>query len=110
MSSSYKVTAPLVIIANADGTSGDWYGYVDAVVPAGLNDERCKQLAKEGMLAKVDTPTDSSSGSSDKVDDILADVGEDPEKAAAALETEKAGKNRTTLVSKLEAIVAGGNS
>lgn len=60
---SYKVTAPLVIIANADGKSGDWYGYVDAIVPAGLNDERCKQLAVEGMLEEVsETEADDAAG------------------------------------------------
>lgn len=53
---SYKVTAPLVIIANDDQTSGDWYGYVDAVVPEGWNDERCKQLVKEDMLEQVSAP------------------------------------------------------
>jgi hypothetical protein len=51
---SYKVTAPLVVIANADGTSGDWYGYTDSVVPEGWNDERCKQLVDEGFLVKSD--------------------------------------------------------
>jgi hypothetical protein len=49
---SYKVTAPLVIIPNADGVSGDWYGYVNAPVPAGLNDARCETLAKEGLLSQ----------------------------------------------------------
>ena len=42
-----------------------------------------------------------------RVGDILAEVGDDPEKAAAALEAEVAGKARTTLVAALEAIVAG---
>ena len=50
---SYKVTAPLVIIANADGKGGDWYGYDGAVVPEGHNDDRCEQLVKEGQLEKV---------------------------------------------------------
>lgn len=98
----YKVTAPLVIIPNADGLSGDWYGYVDALVPRGLNDERCELLAKDGMLEKV------PDGKSDKVDDILAEVGEDKDKAAAALEVEKAKgeKARKTLVEPLEALLA----
>lgn len=39
------------------------------------------------------------------VEAILAEVDDDPEKAAAALEVEKAGKGRTTLVAKLEAII-----
>jgi hypothetical protein len=41
---------------------------------------------------------------SDRVEDVLAEVGDDPEKAAAALAAERDGKNRTTLVSKLESI------
>lgn len=109
----YKVTAPLVIIASADGVAGDWYGYDGALVPAGLNDERCKVLAKEGMLEKVKddapapAPATAPSGDSkpDTVEGILAEVGDDKEKAAAALEAEVAGKNRSTLVKALEDVL-----
>lgn len=38
--------------------------------------------------------------------EILAEVGDDPVKAQVALDAEQAGKNRVTLVSSLEAIVA----
>lgn len=41
------------------------------------------------------------------VDDVLAWVGDDPDKADRALDAERAGKNRTTLVSSLESIAAG---
>lgn len=100
---SYKVTAPLVIIPNADGKSGDWYGYQDAIVPEGHNDERCKQLLKEKFLEVVkDEPTEPTT---DTVDAILAEVGTDKDKAAAAIEAEKAGKNRTTLLTKLQAVL-----
>lgn len=52
--SSYKVTAPLVIVPNADpGVGGDGYFYAGAVIPGGFNDERCDQLVKEGFLEKV---------------------------------------------------------
>lgn len=71
---SYKVTAPLVIIPNADGVGGDWYGYKDAVVPVGLNDARCEQLAKEGMLEKV---------SAAKASDDLAGEQGPPAKSAS---------------------------
>lgn len=53
---AYKVIVPLAIIPNADGTSGDWYGYAGALVPDGLNDERCKVLAAEGHLEKTTAP------------------------------------------------------
>jgi hypothetical protein len=107
---SFKVTAPLVIISNVDGKSGDWYGYVDALVPTGLNDDRCEQLVKEGMMEKIKAPAPAadSETKSDKVADILAEVGEDKDKAAAALEAEQAKgeKARKTLVDPLEALLA----
>jgi len=109
---SYKVTAPLVIIANADKTSGDWYGYAGATVPEGWNDSRAKQLVKEGMLEKGSAPKaepEQASPKPDTVEGILAEVGDDKEKASAALEAEVAGKNRSTLVKALEDILAAGN-
>ena len=72
----------------------------------------------EGIGAKVlDTPALDSRGrpmsardvgeqpKAGTVEEILASVGDDPAKAAAALEAEKAGKNRKTLVEPLTAIV-----
>ncbi len=56
---SYEVTAPLVIIPNVDGKSGDWYGYVGSPVPTGLNDARCEVLAAEGMLKEVETKVET---------------------------------------------------
>ena len=58
---SYKVTAPLVIVRNADGVGGDGYFYQDAVIPDGFNDERCKELAEDGMLEKA-SESDAYSG------------------------------------------------
>lgn len=109
---SYKVTAALVIIPNADKVSGDGYFYQDSVIPDGWNDERCKQLAKEGMLEKVaaakpDPAAKEGDGpKAGSVEFILAEVGDDKEKAAAALEQEKAGKNRKTLVEPLEKVLS----
>lgn len=105
---SYKVTAPLVVIANADPEKGgDWYGYDGATVPEGHNDERCKQLVKEGFLEVVDASADS--GKPSTVDEILDAVGDDPAKAAAALEEENAAKKpRKSLVEKLQAVVDAG--
>lgn len=45
-------------------------------------------------------PTDDST-----IAEVLAQVGDDPTKAQAALDAEKAGKNRSTLTSKLAEIV-----
>lgn len=110
----FKVTAPLVIIPNADGRSGDWYGYDGATVPPSHNDERCKQLVKEGMLekvkdtAKAETKADPSGDSKPtSVKDILADVGEDKAKAQEYLDEENAAeKPRTSLVEKLQAVLS----
>lgn len=44
------------------------------------------------------------------VSDALDEVGDDPVLAAAALETERAGRNRKTLVSALEQIVQQGDT
>lgn len=41
---------------------------------------------------------------SDRIVDVLAEVGDDKDKAAAALEAERAGKNRPSLIEKLEQI------
>lgn len=106
---SYKVTAPLVIVQNDDGVGGDGYFYQDAVIPDGFNDERCDQLVKDGMLEKA--KADSGSGDSTKeptVKEILDEVGDDKEKAAAALAAEqeaRGDKARKTLVEPLQAVI-----
>lgn len=111
---AYKVTAPLVIIRNAE-TGADWYGYDKAIVPTGLNDERCKQLATEGLLEKVkdssskkdDADTKSSNGKPTSVKDILADVGTDKAKAQEYLDAENAAATpRSSLVEGLQAVLA----
>lgn len=57
-------------------------------------------------LPARDRPKTSGSKSA-TVDEVLAAVGDDQEKAAAALAEETAGKNRKTLVEALTAIVDG---
>ena len=42
------------------------------------------------------------------VAEVLDEVGDDPAKAAAALEVERAGQNRKTLVKALEDLLPGG--
>lgn len=51
-----------------------------------------------GPLTEGDTPPEGT------VDEILAWVGTDPERARQALEAEHAGKARTSLMSKLAAV------
>ena len=110
---TYTVTTALAVIPNADGTSGDGYFYEGATIPDGWNDERCKQLAEEGFLEKTKAAAsgDGDGGSSGpaKVSDILAEVGDDVEKAKAALEAEQQERGedaRPSLVKKLEAVIA----
>lgn len=56
-------------------------------------------LLVEQEYWKGTKPTD------DTVDGVLKSVGDDPDLARAALEAERANKNRSTLVSALEKII-----
>lgn len=102
----YQVTSALVIVP--DTTGHFHHFYEGTVLPDGLDKDRVKQLAEEGMLSKVkggEAPAEGDKPST--VKDILTEVGDDKAKAEAALEEEKAGQNRSTLVEKLEAIANG---
>lgn len=113
MASTYVSKAPLTVVRLAGGQRVNVHK--GGHVPASADPADVKRLVREGYLEKVTVvepvaqpapaPETSAEGT---IKDVLAAVGEDPTKAAAALETEKAGENRTTLVSKLEAIVASG--
>lgn len=74
-------------------------------VPKGADPAAIERLVAAGVLAD-----DGGSSELGKIDDVLKDVGDDPGKAAAALAVERAGQNRPTLVSKLEAIVNAANN
>jgi hypothetical protein len=83
--------------------------HAGAPVPEGATDEEYQRLLDGNFIVAAQTPdANSSDGDTVKeptVDEILADVGEDQTKAAAALEAENAkSKPRKTLVAKLEAI------
>lgn len=95
------VTAPLVVLKGANGAHH--HLYAGTPVPEGMDDEHVAQLLKAGMLAevKVEAPKEPS------VKEILAEVGEDKEKAAVALEAEKAkGEDaRTSLVEPLQKLL-----
>lgn len=68
-----------------------------------MTTERLAEVTEQGWRA-VDPTQVVETTADDNVDTILGEVGDDPVKAAAALKIEKAGKNRTTLVSKLKTI------
>lgn len=100
---SYVVTAPLAVIKQENSTFV--HVYAGGPVPADSDAAHVKQLLREKLIDKVSEPKAETPASGPTVEEILAAVGDDKAKAAEALEQEKAGKNRSTLVSKLEAIV-----
>ena len=111
MATTYISKAPLTYVRLKGGSAV--HVHKGGHVPASADPEDVKRLVKEGFLEEVtleesgdDDSGDGDSGRPARVRDVLAEVGDDPEKAAAALEVEKAGENRPTLVSKLEEIVA----
>lgn len=64
----YKVITPLVIVGPSEKSGDDGandgprYFYEHGVIPAGFNDERCKELVEEGMLEEV---SDAEAGGDD---------------------------------------------
>ncbi len=82
---------PVIAVVNEDGRT------------ARMTTERLAEVADQGWRA-VDPSQVIDASSDDHIDRILGEVGDDPIKAAAALELERAGKNRKTLVAKLTAI------
>lgn len=62
-------------------------------------------LSPEERAQEVDAARERlRATSADTVDDVLAAVGDDPVKAQAALDAERDGKNRKTLITALERI------
>lgn len=102
--------APLTTVRTA--SQGFVLVYAGAEVPADILEEDAARLVEEGYLvddptfgkAKVGEPQAPAAGT---VEAVLAEVGDDKANATEALEQEKAGKNRSTLVKQLEAIVNG---
>ncbi len=107
--SSYVVTVPLAIVRDNDGVSHHFYE--GGVV--GFDSDHVKQLVEDGALVKSDSADAAPAGDPApedkpaKVNDIIAEVGDDKDKAAAALETEKARGDaaRPTLLDKLQAVI-----
>lgn len=66
-------------------------------------------LVKPDKADKAEQVEEGSELVEGKIDDILAEVGDDPEKVEAALAAERASeKPRKSLVARLEKIQAGG--
>lgn len=100
--STYQVVAPLVILCGDDGVYR--HLYQGAVVDAAVAKDRLQQLAKDGMVVKQQDDGDTKPAG-DTVAEVLASVGEDREKAAAALAAENAKPDpRPSLIKKLTAI------
>lgn len=113
------VTGPVVVLP--DSTTGKTtYYYQGAVLPDGLDKDRVADVIASGLVSEVerlDRPTDNSDG--DQIDgqvagdqsgevptgsaeEVLTWVGDDTDRARAALAAEQAAsKPRTTLVDKL---------
>lgn len=72
-----------------------------------------KQIEKHPDWADKVTPAETAPGQSPRepsIDKVLTDVGDDRDKAEAALEAEQAKPEpRKTLVAKLEAVIAAGS-
>lgn len=70
------------------------------------------ELAAEAELAQVEDAAAELAEDTDEktVAEVLADAGGDPQLAEAALDAERAGKGRTTLITQLEQIIAAGQT
>lgn len=74
---------------------------------AGLPEDVRSEVAPETVPQTPQGGDGSDTGGGDRVEDVLASVGNDADKAQAALDAEKAkDKPRSTLIAKLEDIVA----
>lgn len=90
----------------ADGDSGKVVT-VSAAFAEGIGAKALKDVPPLDSRGRPFPPRDLSkrAAKSATVEEILTEVGDDSEKAAAALAEEQAGKNRKTLVASLEAII-----
>jgi hypothetical protein len=85
----------------------------DARSYAQADQERVEaELAAEAALARAGDAAGQIAGTTDErtVAEVLADVGDDPDLARAALDAETAGRNRSTLTAQLEHIIAAGQT
>lgn len=73
---------------------------------ARMTDKRFAAVAGNGW--RLHDPASVAPSTDTTVRQVLSAVGDDPVKAAAALELESQGRNRPTLTTKLAAIVDAG--
>lgn len=110
MTSTYVSAVPLTMVRLVDG------GYRnvlegDPIEGEAVDPDDLKRLVRKKFLTKLEAAAKKAAEADESkpasVKDILADVGDDKGKAAAALEAENARGDdaRPSLVSKLEAIV-----
>jgi hypothetical protein len=78
---------------------------VDAVHSDGRRTRMTTRALARAHGWSLANPADVVDTSDKTVADVLDDVGDDPVKAAAALEVEREGKNRTTLINRLAGVV-----
>ena len=103
--------APLTVVRLADGSRANVHR--GGVVPSTADPADVDRLVADGYLTQVgSTPAEGGSEEPSKpatIDEVMTEVGDDPEKAQAALKTEQARGDaaRSTLVTKLEAVLAG---
>lgn len=101
------VTAPLVIAKNEVG--GDVYAYRGAPVPEGQSEDWISRHTRDGMIAEVaegEAVPEPATGEFDATafvargaEDVRADVaGLSDDDRRAALEAERAGENRVTVI------------
>ncbi|MCB9377096.1 MAG: hypothetical protein H6515_14670 [Microthrixaceae bacterium] len=104
------VKVPLAIVKMADGSRV--HLYEGAAVPDTADKEHVKTLRESGAIGKAPKVEpapgpEAQTGKPTTVDDILAEVGDDVEKAKAALEVELVSeKPRKGVVEPLEKLIA----
>jgi hypothetical protein len=106
--SAYVVTAPLVQ-ALVDAETGVYtHVYQGGTLPADVDKGQLEMLLSDGLVKAASADEADAESKPLTIDEILSDVGNDKDKAQAALDAENGtDKPRKTLVDKLTAIAAG---
>lgn len=88
----------------------DWYDgrYTDSDEDAASEPQTAAGHPTTGPAAEDDEDVTGDALVQGTVDRVRERVGDDPEKAQRALDAERAGQNRSTLVAALESIVENG--
>lgn len=106
---TYQVKSAAAVVRGTDGAQHMFYE--KAVFDDGNFDvEHVKMLAKEGFIEKFTSAEPEPSNEEPKPGTaafVLKEVGDDKAKAQVALDEEKAGQKRKTLMADLEKILAG---